>query len=232
MISVKGNGAVVGLLKLTTGSAGLAAAGSGWRPERRFLVSLIPASIVTFGLFVAMTELVRVDEVTLVEKPQRNLAKITPQRLDSEPVRTIRLSAPLVDVLLPPLPPVLKTTSKADGPPMPVFQSGSIPVPREVINFPPPVPEALGERLAQAIRQPVPSYPQAMARKGQEGACEVHFSLTTRGLPYDVSATCSHAGFEKEAVRAVGRAEFLPEIRQGVPVESHNYVYPMEFRLQ
>jgi TonB family protein len=65
-----------------------------------------------------------------------------------------------------------------------------------------------------------------------EGSCDVHFSLSTRGLPYDITAACSHAGFEKEAVRAVSKAEFLPEIRQGLPVESHNYVYPMEFRLQ
>jgi protein TonB len=60
----------------------------------------------------------------------------------------------------------------------------------------------------------------------------VHFSLTARGLPYDVVAVCSPSGFENEAARAVSRAEFLPEIRQGMPVESHNYVYPMEFKLQ
>lgn len=214
-----------------SGCAGFAASASAGA-ERRFLTSVIPAAAVTLGLFVTMTGLIRVDEVELIEKPQRVLPTITPTREPPE-VKTIdRAIAPAVDIALPPMPPVSKIATKVDGLPVPVLQTDNWLVPREVISFKPPVPQAMGERVAQAIRPPAASYPAAMARKGQEGTCDVHFSLSTRGLPYDISASCSDSGFEKEAVKAVGRAEFLPEIRQGVPVESHNYVYPMEFRLQ
>ncbi|MEZ6002135.1 energy transducer TonB [Hyphomonas sp.] len=184
------------------------------------------------SLFVTMTGMIRVDEVERVATPQRILEKITPQREPAE-VRTVeREFAPIVEVALPPMPPVSKIASKVGGLPVPVLKTDGWLVSRDVINFRPPAPQAIGERVAQAVRQPTASYPPAMARIGQGGTCEVHFSLSTRGLPYDISATCSHPGFEKEAAKAVGKAQFLPEIRQGVPVESHNYVYPMEFRLQ
>ena len=201
--------------------------------ERRLFTATLPAAAVTLGLFVTMTGLIRVDEVELLGKPQRVLEKITPQRIPP-PVKTIdRVLAPIVGVSLPPMPPVSMIGSKVDGLPMPVLKTddGWL-ASRELIHFKPPPPQAIGERVAQAVRQPAASYPSAMARNGKEATCEVHFSLSTRGLPYDISAACSHPGFEKEAAKAVGRAEFLPEIRQGVPVESHNYVYPMEFRLQ
>nr|WP_321362362.1 TonB family protein [uncultured Hyphomonas sp.] len=200
--------------------------------EGRFLTSLLPAAAITLGLFVTMTQLIRVDEVELSPVVHRPLLAITPQHEESEPRLIDRVRAPVVDVELPPMPPVSKTATSVDGLPVPVIDRGDWSVPLDTIRFTPPAPQAIGERVAQAIRPPVASYPADMARRGLEGSCDVHFSLTTRGLPYDVSATCSHAGFAKEAVRAVGRAEFLPEIRQGVPVESHNYVYPMEFRLQ
>lgn len=211
---------------------GVASARRNLGQDKRFLTSIVPAAAVTLGLFLTMTQLIQVDEVELTPVAHRPLTAITPQ---SEPVETRRIDrvpAPVVDMELPPMPPVSKIASKVGGLPVPVIDRGDWGLPREAVRFAPPAPQAIGERVAQAIRPPVASYPGDMARRGMEGSCDVYFSLSTRGLPYDVTATCSHAGFEKEAVRAVSKAEFLPEIRQGLPVESHNYVYPMEFRLQ
>jgi len=229
MVALSGNGIGAKASGSVGGSAGT---GGFLGRERRFLTSLAPAAIVTLGLFATMTQLIRVDEVELPKVVQRPLSTITPQREPSDPVRTDRKPVTPLNVELPPMPPVSKIDPGVSGFPVPVIQPGNWTLLRETIRFAPPAPQAMGERLAQAIRPPVASYPRSMASKGLEGTCDVHFSLSTRGLPYDVTANCSHAGFEKEAVRAVSRAEFLPEIRQGVPVESHNYVYPMEFRLQ
>ena len=225
------NGNSIGA-KASGSAGGLAGTGSFLGQERRFLTSLAPAAIVTLGLFAAMIQLIRVDEVELPEVVQRPLSTITPQSEPSEPVRIDRKPAAPLNVELPPMPPVSKLDTGVSGLSAPVIQPGNWTLLRETIRFAPSAPQAMGERIAQAIRPPVASYTRSMASKGLEGTCDVHFSLSTRGLPYDVTANCSHAGFEKEAVHAVSRAEFLPEIRQGVPVESHNYVYPMEFRLR
>ena len=216
---------VAGLSVTASGGAGhslIAKATQGLEP--RFIISIVPAAAVTLGLFVTMMQLIRTDEVVLTEKPQRILSKITYDHAEPEPYHSIREHAP-------PLPPLSKTASKVEGMPVPVFEAQDWGLTHETIRIQPPAPQPVGERIAQAIRPPVASYPRDMAAKGQEGTCNIHFSLSTRGLPYDVTARCSHRGFEKEAIRAVSRTEFLPEIRQGVPVESHNYVYPMEFRL-
>tara|TARA_R110002051_G_scaffold10866_2_gene40518 strand:- start:10924 stop:11613 length:690 start_codon:yes stop_codon:yes gene_type:complete len=229
MIRIKGSSISGGSLAVPFGTG---SARRILRQDRRFLTSMLPAAVVTFGLFVTMTQLIRVDEVELAPVVHRPLLTITPQHKESEPNLIDRVPAPDVDLELPPMPPVTKTGPTVEGLPLPVIDRGDWDISREPIRFASPAPQPIAERIAQAIRPPVASYPADMARRGLEGSCDVHFSLTTRGLPYDISATCSHAGFEKEAVRAVGRAEFLPEIRQGVPVESHNYVYPMEFKLQ
>jgi len=232
MISVQGNESGVGALAPRPGLSRIFPAGMIRGRERRFLASLLPAAFVTCGLYLAMTELIRTDEVVLVEKPQRILTDITPEREIDDTVRIKWTPAPIVNVNLPPMPPVTRKDSKVEGLPVPVIGPGDWGLTREVINFQPPPPQPMGERTARPVRLPAASYPQSMAARGLEGTCNVHFSLSARGLPYDIDASCSHPGFEKEAAKAVGKAEFLPEIRQGVPVQSHNYVYPMEFRLQ
>ncbi|MAU67600.1 MAG: energy transducer TonB [Hyphomonas sp.] len=229
MISIQGNSVGGGALHAPFGTASQRMAS---RQDRRLLTSMVPAAAITLGLFVTMTQLIRVDEVELAPVTHRPLPIVTPQHKETEPNRIDRFPAPVADVELPPMPPVTKSVSSVEGLPVPVIDRGNWDLQREAIRFEPPAPQAIGERIAQAIRRPVASYPADMARRGMEGSCDVHFSLSTRGLPYDITAACSHAGFEKEAVRAVSKAEFLPEIRQGLPVESHNYVYPMEFRLQ
>ena len=229
MIAVNGNGP--GMMAPNT-ALEMAGRSGFLGKEGRFLTSLVPAAAVTLGLFVTMTQLIKVDEVELPKVVHRPLLTITPQIKPAEPQRTVRNPAPIVNVDLPPTPPIQKFEGSAEGLPVPVIGPGNWTFQRETVSFAPPAPQAMGERIAQAVRDPLPSYPRVMAANGVEGTCDVHFSLSTRGLPYDVTAKCSHAGFEKEAARAVSRAEFLPEIRQGLPVESHNYVYPMEFRLQ
>lgn len=200
--------------------------------ERRLLASLAPAAAITVALFLAMTALIRTDEVRLTEKEQRPLLAITPQHEPPQTITHDRKPPKLAEIDLPPLPPVQKaTTGTWSGPVFDyAFDGGTLP--KQEVSFAPPQVRPMGTRSATPVRPPVASFPPEMARRGISGKCDVRFSLSPRGLPYDLAATCTHPGFEKEAVRAVSRTEFLPKIQDGMPVESHNYVYPLEFALQ
>lgn len=200
--------------------------------ESRFAAALAPAAAITVGLFLAMNGLIRTDEIALVKKDVRVLLPVTPQKQIAEPTERPEFPVPAIDVDLPPAPPVQKLDAGAIGFPAPAVGGFPRTIPAGGPDLPLPSVKPLGERIATPVRVPVPAYPRVMSRQGLSGTCDVRFSLTAQGLPYDVVANCSHPGFETEAARAVSKAQFLPKIRQGVPVESHNYVYPLEFRMQ
>lgn len=205
---------------------------AGWGGRGRFAAVLAPAAAITVGLFFAMNGLIHTDDIQLVEKKPRILLPITPTRTEPPPPLDGRKPVEIVQVDLPPLPPVQNVPTTTDWAPVPVVGQVPAELPKRLEKITMPVVRPIGERIAIPVRDPVLSYPRDMAARGISGTCEVHFSLSTRGLPFDVVAKCSHPGFEKEARRAVSRTEFLPEIRDGQPVESHNVVYPLEFRMQ
>ncbi|MFN3313788.1 MAG: energy transducer TonB, partial [Hyphomonas sp.] len=79
------------------------------------------------------------------------------------------------------------------------------------------------------VRAPRPSIPAAAIARGISGTCDVVFDVDTSGRPQNVVATCTDEMFRAEAERSVRRAEFLPAIRNGQPVEQRDAVYPLEF---
>ncbi len=195
----------------------------------RSLAALVPAAIVTIGLFAVMGRLIQVREFDPPKKETRILGVVTPTFKEDIVLDDWHKPEPVRDVELPPRPPIQTVRGGDLGLP-PVSLPGHAPdkIPLQVISMsaPPPVLE----RIPTPIRPPVPSYPSAA--RNVEGDCTVRFSLTARGLPFNVAATCTSPVFEREAARAVGKAEFLPQIRDGKAVESHNLIYPLEFRLQ
>jgi len=200
--------------------------------QGRLAASLAPAAAVTVGLFLAMMGLIRTDEIVLEKKPDRILTAVTP-KVEADPFVEPTKLIEIPDVTeLPPPPPVQRPEVRDGGIPMPVVGQVPATLPGKLTDFIRPVAQPIGERVPVPIRPPVPAYPRDMAARGISGSCTVHFSLSARGLPFDIVAACSHPGFENEARRAVSRTEFLPEIRDGQPMESHKLVYPLEFTLQ
>ena len=118
MIRIKGSSISGGSLAVPFGTG---SARRILRQDRRFLTSMLPAAVVTFGLFVTMTQLIRVDEVELAPVVHRPLLTITPQHKESEPNLIDRVPAPDVDLELPPMPPVTKTGPTVEGLPLPVI---------------------------------------------------------------------------------------------------------------
>jgi protein TonB len=200
--------------------------------SRRFAMAFLPAAAVTTGLFLMMTELVKVEEVTLAAPIERILETIVYEEEIPSPVQNERPVFEPISSETPPPPPEIRISGQEVGFPV-ITDLGQVPARTPVgeLSMVMTTAQPVGDRIATPVRPPIPVYPSAMASRNIEGDCLVRFSLTARGLPFDVTAECSHRGFESEARRAVGKAEFLPRIVDGQAMESHGLSYPLEFRL-
>ena len=199
----------------------------------RFISAAAPAALVTAGLYAVMTGLVKVDEVELAKGDQRILTPIVYTEVEKDPlkIKDRRPKAP-DDVLTPPPPPQISNTSHTPGFP-PITNIGHVPdgIPGGSIVPILTGPQPIGERVAIPVRPPMPTYPYKAAQRGISGECKVRFDITPQGTPFNVVASCSDSIFESEARRSVSRTEFLPQIRDGRPVESYGAVYPLIFSL-
>ncbi|MCA8901431.1 MAG: TonB family protein [Hyphomonas sp.] len=221
------------VLSTAAGPSGHAGPGTGFPGGvSRFAASALPAAPMTVALFLAMNHLIRTDlelPPALEMRPLPPLAM--PEPVDLTP--NVRPKPVLNDVMDLPPPPAISTVRTDSAPMPPVSLDPALPdLPLQAVSFTPLAASPIGERVPTPVRPPLPVYPTSQASRGAEGDCEVRFSLSPRGLPFDVVATCTDPGFEREARRAVSKAEFLPQIRDGQPVESHNLVYPLEFRFK
>lgn len=203
-------------------------------PLGRFLISLTIAAPIAILIFLFMSLLIAVNEISLEAKETRVLSAITPQSNDSD-VRTRQRAKPqrIDSAAKPPPPPKQSATKSSINLPTPKIEGG---VPQDLdlgrMKSLAIDPVAVSDRDAQPIRPPTPSYPQRAQERGLSGSCDVRFDVDTRGKPYNVAATCSDSVFKSEAERAVSRVEFAPKIVRGKAVERRNVVYPLEFNIQ
>ena len=198
-------------------------------PYRLALATLMAAPLV-YGLFLAANALITVSDLNLAERPQRVLTIVTPQMTEQSQPRATRKPAPLEAAQKPPPPPRPVAASEGIGPIGPVW-SGETPDFFDIgkIDFGAVSASPIDGRDLVAVRPPMPAIPAGAISRGISGSCNVSFDVDTAGRPKNVSAQCTDNIFRAEAVRAVQRAEFLPAIRNGQPVEQRNAVYPIEF---
>lgn len=198
-------------------------------PKRLSLAGLLAAPLV-YGLFLGASWLIQVDEIVLVETEQRQLGIITPQKPDSLEVRQNR-TPPVLEAAVKPPPPPRPAPPRPDTASFGPVWGGEAP--------PAPVPGRLGPlagstspvmaRSLTPVRAPLPTIPPRAIARGISGDCEVRFDVDTAGRPQNVVATCTDDIFRAEAEHSVRRAEFLPAIRNGQPVEQKGAVYPLAF---
>ncbi|MEQ9505946.1 MAG: energy transducer TonB [Hyphomonas sp.] len=82
------------------------------------------------------------------------------------------------------------------------------------------------------LQMPKPRYPEAMARAGLDGLCDVRFDISLEGVPEFIEAECDVAGFAEESVRAVSEVRFKPPVIDGVPYRVYNVIYPFEYHIR
>lgn len=203
-------------------------------PLGRFLISFAIAAPIAILIFLFMSMLIAVNEISLEAKESRVLSAITPQSNDSD-VRTRQRAKPqrIDSAAKPPPPPKQSATKSSINLPTPKID-GAVPQNLDLGRMKSLAidPVAVSDRDAQPIRQPTPSYPQRAQERGLSGSCDVRFDVDTRGKPYNVAATCTESVFKSEAERAVSRVEFAPKIVRGKAVERRNVVYPLEFNIE
>lgn len=203
-------------------------------PLGRFLISFAIAAPIAILIFLFMSMLIAVNEISLEAKESRVLSAITPQSNDSD-VRTRQRAKPqrIDSAAKPPPPPKQSATKSSINLPTPKID-GAVPQNLDLGRMKSLAidPVAVSDRDAQPIRPPTPSYPQRAQERGLSGSCDVRFDVDTRGKPYNVAATCSDSVFKSEAERAVSRVEFAPKIVRGKAVERRNVVYPLEFNIE
>lgn len=203
-------------------------------PLGRLLISFAIAAPIAVLIFLFMSMLIAVNEISLEAKESRVLSAITPQSNDSD-VRTRQRAKPqrIDSAAKPPPPPKQSATKSSINLPTPKID-GAVPQNLDLGRMKSLAidPVAVSDRDAQPIRPPTPSYPQRAQERGLSGSCDVRFDVDTRGKPYNVAATCTESVFKSEAERAVSRVEFAPKIVRGKAVERRNVVYPLEFNIE
>lgn len=194
-----------------------------------FLLAIATAVGVTVTLFMTMEYLIRIEKIELTKVSDFTLRAFTVETV--EPVLTD--NGWKIDVIPTPIPPA--------APPMEHY-SGDTTVPPVILPGVEPklksslpsiqITTTTGPSTAIAIRQPIPNYPRKAAAQGLSGSCSVAFSLDARGTPFNVAANCTDAVFVKSAERAVAKAAFSPtKNAQGLPIVTHNMVFPLEYKM-
>lgn len=197
----------------------------------RLALGLPIAAVITAALAAVMAHLVQVDEVSVERSEPRILKPIVYQEPEPEPIRHTHKSPQKISAISPPPMQKVQGSATSVSIPLPVLPAVETKLEATSIKFAPLSPSGFMDRPLEAIRPPLAVYPEPAAVRGLEGSCEVRFSLSPRGTPFNVDAICTDRVFVKAAVRAVERAEFLPQVRSGQPSEVHNLIYPLVFKL-
>lgn len=201
---------------------------------QRLVYVAVPSAMMTVGLFAAMQQLVKVDDFSPPDQTRYIIEAYMGQpepRAELKP--TVKPPRPK-PIDPPPLPDAL--VNSVDNPDLPTGgYEGIAPADygaADLESIKPGRTTAITVRTLQPLTPPVPIYPRIAESRNLEGACDVHFSVSIRGEPFDINAKCSDRVFVKAAEKSVKKVKFAPQIRDGLPVTVTGVVYPLEFRLK
>lgn len=202
---------------------------------RKSATVTVPAAIMTGGLFLAMQNLIRVDDFSPPEMTVYDLPAYVDQNVPDEERRPETVKPiPLDPITPPPQPP--KLASHVDNPKLPLSNyAGALPADYgagNTVRLKPINISSIPLRDLQPLTPPVPVYPSRAAAEGREGTCDVYFRVSPQGQPFDVRAECTHRDFVKAAENAVKKVRFAPKIHLGRALTVTGVVYPIEFQME
>lgn len=195
-------------------------------------IGLPAAALIVWALFSFMTSIIRTEFIPPEPQIARDLTAFVMPPAEKQLQQFDRTPPARISVLVPPpLPTIAGVVSDVGLPSVTLDASPPATVDSGVLDALNISPVMYANRIAVPLSPPAPVYPQKLATRSIEGNCEVRFDLDERGRPFNVSATCTHDGFVREAIRSIRKVQFAPEIVDGRAQIRQNVVYPFEFRL-
>ncbi|MEO1660602.1 MAG: TonB family protein [Pseudomonadota bacterium] len=201
---------------------------------KRTLAVAVPAGAMTLALFSAMHHLVAVDDFEPPVQRAYSVEALMAQETSKPVERPSRKVVKPKPIKAPPQPPKLIKSVNNAKVPLGTY-TGGIPADYGEADFDSIKPKrasAIEFRTLEPLTPPIPVYPGSAASRGIEGSCEVYFSVSIRGEPFDVQADCTDRVFRSAAIKAVKKVKFAPKIHDGLPVTVNGVVYPLEFRME
>lgn len=199
----------------------------------RIGAGIIPAALITAGLYFGMQAMIHVDSYEHPPKTVRILnAYVAGPEIDpSERPKRDRIPQP-TEIMTPP--PIEKYKATIVPVNIQAVSIGAAPVElhkvsRTKLDIAPVI--LVDDEDVRPISAPVVVYPVKAAQRNLEGKCDVRMDVSARGEPYNIRPICSHSVFESEAKRSMSGVRFRPKIQRGVAMERRNVVYPLEFKL-
>lgn len=194
----------------------------------RMLSAMPLAALITIGLFILMHNMVMiaVPHVIVADKEPIPKFNYQPTEIDQTP-RTMPETVEPVE--LPPVP-VLPKTSAAQPTESIAPVTGSIPdFGAADIGDVSPV-FTVTERDEQPIVRVSPIYPPSA--NGRAGNCQVQFSLSEKGVPFNIVPNCSSSAFERSVRTAVAKWRYAPKIIDGQAVVRHGMRTSIVFNVE
>ena len=191
-------------------------------------LAIIPAAIITVGLFLLMIGLIS-EEFTPEDKIEISDLEINPKVEDVEIAERETKITEIKQIETPPPPPQIER-AKSDRPSEPVAKlEGAIP------TFEAPKIDASQFQIVVSDRDAQPLVripPQMPPRADKSGHCKVRFNVSPEGQPFDVVATyCTQNLFERPSIRSVQKWKYNPKIQDGRPVGRTGVESKISFRL-
>ncbi len=187
---------------------------------------MLTGALVTLGLFIFMSQLVKTDQVssgTATVAPVFQITADIPEPLP--PKKIVRIEPkPVVTK-----PPVMSIPNGGDGDVTSIAEM-SPPVMPQVLEL---YTQGPINQDALPVVQVSPQYPIAAARDGKEGYVVLEFDISTLGSVTNVSVIDANPKriFNKSAVRAIKGWKYKPKVVEGNPVTQKKQQVRLDFTL-
>lgn len=194
----------------------------------RYFVSFSFATLITFSIFYAMQILISQNEIELQQSDERIIIVLDKTR-EPEPTAKREQKPPEPIIELEPQVVIPAPNGRGDNPII-IPNETNIPIPTKFkrdTNF------AISEGIEQPIFRVAPQYPTRMLENGIEGYVRVMFTVSAMGNVEDVKVIeSSHAGFERNAIKAAEKFKYKPKVVDGIAVEVKGITNRIEFSLE
>ncbi|MFT4941206.1 MAG: protein TonB [Paraglaciecola sp.] len=185
---------------------------------------------VTFGLFVVMDKLTKLDQITVV-KPV-TYTSIDPVFHEEEKtlITKIRIKPPVVKEIPKAIPKIVETTPNDKSP----GRFG-----QTITLVQPQIKDGLNTSFGiengdvRPIVRVEPKYPLDAARNGIEGWVKLTFSIDTLGqvINAEVLEADPKRTFDRAALRALKKWKYKPQIVDGKPLTKDGLIVMLDFKL-